>query len=86
VSTQVQPRRRPRSFTVVVSTRAPSLVGQRLDVALDRLEPARFTADVEGGGLFGVVDDHNWEVVEQSPRPGAMLEQGSQVSVRIERA
>ncbi|MEA2289666.1 MAG: hypothetical protein QOD55_1663 [Solirubrobacteraceae bacterium] len=72
--------------TVIVSTRVPALVGQRLDVALDRLERARFTADVQGGGLFGVVEEGNWEVVEQSPTPGTMLEQGSRVRLRVQRA
>jgi hypothetical protein len=72
--------------SVIVSTRVPPLVGQPLDVALDRLERSRFTADVEGGGLFGILDEENWVVVEQSPAPGTMLEQGSQVSLRVERA
>ncbi|MEA2229621.1 MAG: hypothetical protein QOH46_1818 [Solirubrobacteraceae bacterium] len=72
--------------TVIVSTRVPALVGQRLDVALNRLERARFTADVQGGGLFGVVEEGNWQVVEQSPAPGTLLEQGSQVRVAVERA
>jgi hypothetical protein len=71
--------------TVIVSTRVPALQGQRLDVALDRVERARFTAEVEGGGLFGVLDEANWAVAEQAPRAGVMLEQGSQVRLRIER-
>jgi hypothetical protein len=80
------PATRTSGGTVVVSTRVPPLVGQRLDVALDRLERARFTADVEGGGLFGIVQERNWEVVEQAPAAGTMLEQGSQVTLRVERA
>jgi hypothetical protein len=80
------PATRTTGGTVVVSTRVPAIVGQRLDVALDRLQRARFTADVEGGGLFGIVAEHNWEVVKQSPAPGTMLEQGSQVSLQVERA
>jgi hypothetical protein len=80
------PATRTTGGTVVVSTRVPTMVGQRLDVALDRLERAKFTADVEGGGLFGVVEEHNWKVVEQSPAPATMLEQGSQVTLRVERA
>ena len=71
--------------TVVVSTRVPNLGGQPLDLALNRLQRSRFTADVQGGGLFGVVEEANWRVVAQSPRPGIMLEQGSQVRVRIAR-
>ena len=80
------PATRATGGTVVVSTRVPAIVGQRLDVALDRLQRAKFTADVEGGGLFGIVEEHNWEVVEQSPAPGTMLEQGSQVTLHVERA
>jgi hypothetical protein len=80
------PATRTTGGTVIVSTQVPALVGQRLDVALDRLQRARFRADVQGGGLFGILDESNWEVVEQSPQPGTMLEQGSQVKVRVERA
>ena len=80
------PATRTSGGTVVVSTRVPAIVGQRLDVALDRLQRAKFTAEVEGGGLFGIVEEHNWEVVEQSPAPGTMLEQGSQVTLHVERA
>jgi hypothetical protein len=72
--------------TVIVSTRVPVLVGERLDVALNRLQRARFTADVEGGGLFGIVEEGNWRVVEQSPAAGTLLEQGSRVHVAVERA
>ncbi len=71
--------------TVVVTTRVPALVGERLNVAKERLERARFDADVEGGGVFGVLRESNWEVVEQSPPAGRMLEQGSSVRVRIQR-
>jgi beta-lactam-binding protein with PASTA domain len=80
------PATRTMGGTVIVSTRVPGLVGQRLDVALDRLQRARFRADVQGGGLFGIVQESNWEVVEQSPGPGTFLEQGSQVKVRVQRA
>ena len=71
--------------TVIVSTRVPPLVGERLDVAKERLERARFDADVDGGGVLGVLRESNWEVVEQSPAPGRLLEQGSSVRIRIER-
>ena len=80
------PATRTTGGTVIVSTRVPALVGQRLDVALHRLKRARFTAEVEGGGLFGILQEANWDVVEQSPGPGTMLEQGSQVRLKVERA
>jgi hypothetical protein len=71
--------------TVITKTLVPALVGERLDVALDRIARAGFDSDVEGGGLFGIIDETNWEVTEQRPRPGVFLEQGSTVHVRVER-
>lgn len=71
--------------TVIVQTAVPALVGERLDVAQDRLRRAGFDPDVEGGGTFGIVVDSNWEVVSQDPGPGVMLEQGSSVHIRVEK-
>lgn len=71
--------------TVIVTTIVPSLVGERLDVARERTNRAGFDLDVNGGGLLGVINDANWEVVAQSPEPGTRLEQGSTVDVDIER-
>ena len=71
--------------TVIVKTVVPELVGQRLDVAKDRLDRAGFEADVEGGGILGIIRESNWEVVTQDPGPGVLLEQGSSVHVRVER-
>jgi beta-lactam-binding protein with PASTA domain len=71
--------------TVVVQAPVPALVGERLDVAKDRLHRAGFDPDVEGGGVFGIVRDANWEVVTQDPGPGVMLEQGSSVHIRVEK-
>jgi hypothetical protein len=71
--------------SVVVRTVVPDLVGQPLDVAKSRLDRARFEADVTGGGVFGVLDDANWEVVAQQPAAGTFLEQGSTVRVEIRR-
>ena len=71
--------------TVITKTAVPDLVGQRLDVARQRLERAGFDADVEGGGILGVIVAGNWEVVSQDPQPGRDLEQGSTVHVQISR-
>jgi beta-lactam-binding protein with PASTA domain len=71
--------------TVIVKTAVPTLVGERLDVAKDRLRRAGFDPDVEGGGLFGIIDESNWEVVTQDPGPGVELEQGSSVHIRVEK-
>ena len=54
-------------------------------LARDRLDRAGFDADVDGGGLLGVIRESNWEVVLQDPGPGVALEQGSSVRLRIER-
>jgi hypothetical protein len=71
--------------TVIVTTAVPPLVGERLDVAKDRLQRAGFDPDVSGGGLFGILQDSNWEVVTQDPGPGVMLERGSSVHIRVEK-
>lgn len=71
--------------TVIVSTAVPPLVGERLDVAKDRLRRAGFDPDVKGGGIFGIIDESNWQVVTQDPGPGVMLEQGSSVHLRVEK-
>jgi hypothetical protein len=71
--------------TVIVRTAVPDVVGQGLDVARARLSRARFEVDVSGGGVFGVLDDGNWEVAAQHPAAGTFLEQGSTVDVAIQR-
>lgn len=50
----------------------PDVVGQQLDVALGGIEEAGFEEDVDivGGGTFGVIDESNWTVCEQSPAAG----------------
>ena len=54
----------------------PDVTGQRLDVALSDIEKVGFEDDVEvlGGGLFGVIDESNWEVCAQSPAAGAPVD------------
>lgn len=71
--------------TVITKTIVPDVMGQSLDVALDRVARAGFEADVDGGGFFGVIDEENWEVVSQTPPPGGYLEQGSSISLEIDR-
>lgn len=72
--------------TVIVSTAVPQLVGQPLDVARGRLERSKFALAVDhGGGIFGVVVEHNWQVTAQRPDAGTQLEQGSTVHVDIDR-
>jgi beta-lactam-binding protein with PASTA domain len=50
----------------------PDLTAKRLDIALSDLERAGYGDEPEvlGGGMFGVVDQSNWTVCDQSPAPG----------------
>jgi hypothetical protein len=84
-----QPVYKERTISVAArpqGTAVPALVGQRLDTALDRLEKAGLKAQVDGGGLFGIVDDSGWQVVEQDPSPGSRLHQGDTVTLRVDRS
>jgi hypothetical protein len=84
-----QPVYKERTLTVskpLQGSAVPALVGQRLDVALDRLQSAGLKGDVQGGGLFGVLDETSWKVVHQDPSPGARLGQGDTVRLDIDRA
>lgn len=53
----------------------PDVVGEQLDVAQSDIERAGFEDDVEvvGGGMFGVVDESNWQVCEQLPAAGEVV-------------
>jgi hypothetical protein len=57
------------------ATPMPLVTGLQLDVALSEIEAAGFSNEVEivGGGTFGVVDESNWTVCEQSPAAGQAL-------------
>ena len=44
-----------------------------------------FEADVDGGGILGVIRDRNWRVTEQRPAAGTYLEQGASVRVKVEK-
>ena len=84
-----QPVYKERTLTVArpaQGSAVPALVGQRLDVALDRLQSAGLKGDVQGGGLFGVLDESGWKVVDQDPSPGARLSQGDTVHLDVDRA
>ena len=88
-SSGAQPVDKERTLTVskpLQGSAVPALVGQRLDVALDRLQSAGLKGDVQGGGLFGVLDESTWKVVDQDPSPGARLSQGDTVRLDIDRA
>lgn len=61
----------------------PDVVGQQLDVALSDIEGAGFEADVdvEGGGTFGVVDESNWQVCDQTPAAGESISDPPKLTV-----
>lgn len=71
--------------TVITRSPVPEVVGERLDIAIDRVRRQRFLTKVEGGGAFGVVREQNWEVVAQEPPAGTLAESGSTVQLSIER-
>ncbi|MDO8210717.1 PASTA domain-containing protein [Conexibacter sp. CPCC 206217] len=71
--------------TVITKTAVPDVVGERLDVAHDRLKRAGFMVKEEDNGLFGTVIDSNWEVKEQDPAAGTALERGSTVHIKLDR-
>jgi beta-lactam-binding protein with PASTA domain len=49
----------------------PNVTGNRLDVAVERLEGAGLDYDLLGGGTFGIVVKSNWYVCEQHPAGGS---------------
>ena len=50
----------------------PDVVGTQLDAAKSDIERAGFGGEVEvlGGGMFGIVNEPNWQVCEQLPPAG----------------
>jgi hypothetical protein len=75
----------PPQATLIAKTAVPGVVGERLDVAKDRVRRAGFIALVEGGGILGVLRDRNWQVESQDPVGGQVLQTGSTVHLRVER-
>lgn len=80
------------AFMVVVGLAAcgsgedPSMAGvagKKLDVAQSDIERSGFDdeVDIVGGGLFGVVDESNWDVCEQTPAPGEPLTEAPRLVV-----
>jgi hypothetical protein len=49
---------------------APDVVGERLDVAQERLDERGLGYETIGGGTFGIVVTSRWTVCEQRPAPG----------------
>jgi hypothetical protein len=75
----------PSDANLIAKTAVPAVLGERLDVAKDRVRRAGFVTKVEGGGLLGVIRDENWQVSSQDPVGGQVEQTGSTVRLRIER-
>jgi PASTA domain len=70
---------------IVASTTVPDVIGDRLDIAKQRVRRAGFVVRQSGGGLLGVIRDHDWQVVASDPTAGTSLQLGSTVTLDIER-
>jgi serine/threonine protein kinase len=63
----------------------PSLVGQPLDVAEQRLDDLGLHSTQEGGGLFGVLIPSDWDVCATSPPADSTVRSGSTVRLVVDR-
>jgi hypothetical protein len=59
----------------------PDVVGESLDVADQQLDERGIPYDTEGGGLFGVIDDSNWEVCDTYPDAGEPVRDSALLAV-----
>jgi serine/threonine protein kinase len=73
------PPPKPSGITV------PSLAGQPLDVAEQRLGDLGLHSNEVGGGLFGVIFASDWEVCHTSPPAGSTVRRGATVQLLIDR-
>ena len=64
----------------------PSLTGMRLDAATAALADASLDRRIDGGGLFGVLDDAGWTVCATTPDAGTELAPGDVVVVHVDRS
>jgi beta-lactam-binding protein with PASTA domain len=63
----------------------PSLAGQPLDVAEQRLDELGLGSSEEGGGLFGVLVPSDWDVCGTSPGANTVVRPGTTVRLSIDR-
>jgi hypothetical protein len=61
----------------------PDLRGDRLDVAERRLDGLGLEYERVGGGAFGIVVRSNWDVCDQTPRPGV---EAAKVTLVVDRS
>jgi serine/threonine protein kinase len=71
----------PKSNGVTI----PSLAGQPLDVAEQRLAGLGLRSTEEGGGIFGVLIPSDWDVCATSPPADSNVRPGSTVQLLIDR-
>ncbi len=62
----------------------PDLVGDSLDDAQQQLDDLDLDEQDDGGGLFGVLDPSNWQVIDTHPKAGAKVKRGSVVLLDVE--
>ena len=67
------------------SVQVPDLVGERLDVAEEKLKQVGLKYKEIGGGTFGIVVKSNWEVCETDPGSGDAVGQGDRVNLIVDR-
>jgi hypothetical protein len=63
----------------------PALAGHRLDDASAVLQRAGLRREVDGGGVFGVLDDAAWTVCSTTPGAGDRVEPDAVVVVHVDR-
>jgi len=73
------PPAQPSGITV------PSLVGQPLDAAEQRLRALGLRSNEVGGGILGVLIPSDWEVCQTSPAADATVRHGATVRLLIDR-
>ena len=67
------------------SVRVPRVVGKRLDIAEAMLRSRGLRPVEHGGGWFGIVVKHNWQVCFQSPAGGKVTRSRGAVSLYVAR-
>jgi len=65
--------------------RVPNVTHMRLDTAQSRLQLTGLRTKAHGGGFFGIVVKHNWEVCFQNPRAGKRVAPHSRVNLYVSR-
>lgn len=73
------------SRATTARVRVPYVMHLRLDRAERTLRQHHLRYKAHGGGIFGIIVKHNWEVCFQSPRPGKRVRRGARVALYVSR-